>query len=84
LITGSNTQVGTGLAGITVIMRLDGHLVHAIADGAPIGTWPCLISAECAARLAGARAAATPLPATAPARIDRRPAPGTRERPDHC
>lgn len=33
-------QVSTGLAGSTVTMRLDGHLIHAIADGALAGTWP--------------------------------------------
>ncbi|HEY5986655.1 MAG TPA: hypothetical protein VIV12_09795 [Streptosporangiaceae bacterium] len=62
LIDGSKYQVGTGLAGATVIMRLDGHLMHAIADGALAGTWPCPISAERAAKLAGARTAAAPLP----------------------
>ena len=59
---GSKYQVGTGLAGTTVTMRLDAHLMHAIADGALAGTWPCPISAERAARLNGSRAAATPLP----------------------
>lgn len=53
--------VGTGLAGTTVTMRLDGHLMHAIADGALARTWPCPVTAERAARMAGARAA-TPLP----------------------
>jgi hypothetical protein len=62
LIDAEKYQVGTGLAGATVTMRLDGHLMHAIADGALAGTWPCPITAERAARMAGARAAATPLP----------------------
>ena len=31
-------------------MRLDAHLMHAIADGALAGTWPCPITAERAAR----------------------------------
>ena len=62
LIDGSKYQVGTGLAGTTVTMRLDGHLMHAIASGALAGTWPCPITAERAARFAGARAAATPVP----------------------
>lgn len=44
------------------------------------GTWPCPLSAERAARLAGARAAA---PAAHARRIDRRPAPGPCQRPDH-
>ena len=62
LIDGTKYQVGTGLAGTTVTMRLDGHLMHAIADGALAGTWPCPITAERAARFAGARDATTPLP----------------------
>jgi hypothetical protein len=62
LIDGSKYQIGTGRAGTTVTMRLDGHLMHAIADGALAGTWPCPITASRAARFAGARAAATPLP----------------------
>jgi hypothetical protein len=43
-------------------MRLDGHLMHAIADGALAGTWPCPVTAERAARMNGARAASAPLP----------------------
>jgi Integrase core domain len=62
LINGSKYQVGTGLAATTVTPRLDGHLMHAIANGALAGTWPCPLPAERAAQLAGARAAATSLP----------------------
>lgn len=62
LIAGGKCQVGFGLAGSTVVLRLDGHLMHAIAAGALIGTWPCPVTAAKAARLPGARAAATPLP----------------------
>jgi hypothetical protein len=62
LIAGGKCQVGFALAGSTVTIRLDGHLMHAIAAGALIGTWPCPITAGKAARLPGARAAATPLP----------------------
>ena len=40
-------------------MRLDGHLMHAIADGALAGTWPCPDTADRAARMTGARTAAT-------------------------
>ena len=40
-IDGGKYQAGTGPAGTTVTMRLDGHLMHAIADGALAGTWPC-------------------------------------------
>jgi hypothetical protein len=34
LIGGRKYQLGTGLAATTVTMRLEGHLMHAIADGA--------------------------------------------------
>ena len=61
-IDGDKYQVGTGHAGTTITVRLDGHLMHAIASGALAGTWPCPVTAERAARMAGARAAATPLP----------------------
>jgi hypothetical protein len=62
LMAGDKYHVGTGLAATTVTIRLDGHLIHAIADGALPGTWPCPLTSERAARLTGARAAATPLP----------------------
>jgi hypothetical protein len=55
-------QVGVALAGRTIALRLDGHLLHAIADGALVGTWPCPLPADRLARLPGARAAASPLP----------------------
>jgi transposase InsO family protein len=61
-VSGEKYQVGTGHAGTQVTLRLDGHLMHAIADGALAGTWPCPITAERAARINGARAAASPLP----------------------
>jgi hypothetical protein len=62
LIAGGKCQVGFGLAGSTVILRLDGNLMHAIAAGALAGTWPCPVTADKAAQLPGARAATTPLP----------------------
>jgi transposase InsO family protein len=62
LIAGGKTQVGFSLAGSTVVMRLDGHLMHAIANGALVGTWPCPLPADRIASLPGARIAATPLP----------------------
>ncbi|MEV1002613.1 hypothetical protein [Nonomuraea sp. NPDC050202] len=43
-----------------MVLRLDGHLLHAIADNALIGT--CPIPADQLAKLTGARSAATPLP----------------------
>jgi transposase InsO family protein len=61
-VSGEKYQVGMGYAGTAVTMRLDGHLMHAVADGALAGTWPCPVRAERAARMNGARAAATPLP----------------------
>lgn len=36
--------------------------MHAIADGALAGTWPCPVTAQRAAQMTGARAAASPLP----------------------
>ena len=62
MVSGEKYQVGTGYAGTAVTMRLDGHLMHAIADGALAGTWPCPVTAERAARMNGARAASAPLP----------------------
>ena len=62
MVSGEKYQVGTGYAGTAVTMRLDGHLMHAIAGGALAGTWPCPVTAERAARMNGARAAAAPLP----------------------
>jgi lysozyme len=74
VMVGEKYRVGTGLAGTTITLRLDGHLMHAIADGTLAGTWPCPVTAERAARLNGARAASAPLPpATTARRIDRRP-----------
>jgi hypothetical protein len=61
-MAGSKYQVGIGLAGTIVTIRLDGHLMHCLTDGAPAGAWPCPIIAERAAQLNAARAAATPLP----------------------
>ena len=61
-VDGEKYQVGAGHAGTQVTMRLDGHLMHAIASGALAGTWPCPVTPERAARMNGARAAATPLP----------------------
>jgi hypothetical protein len=59
---GQNYQVGMGYDGTQVTMRLDGHLMHAVAGGALAGTWPSPVTAERAARMNGARAASTALP----------------------
>jgi hypothetical protein len=61
-LAGATYQVGMALAGRTITLRLDGHLLHAIADGALVGTWPCPLGTDRLAWLPGARAAATPLP----------------------
>ncbi|MEW2581039.1 hypothetical protein [Streptomyces syringium] len=60
-VGGAHHQVGFALAGRTITLRLDGHLMHAIADNALMGTWPCPISTEQVGALAGART--PPLPA---------------------
>jgi transposase InsO family protein len=54
--------VGFAHAGRTIVLRLDGHLMHAIADNTLIGTWPSPLPADRLARLRGARPAGTPLP----------------------
>jgi len=59
---GEKYQVGATYIGTAVTLRLDGHLMHAIAGGALAGTWPCPVTAERAARMNGARTASTPLP----------------------
>lgn len=61
-IAGHHCQVGFGLAGRTITIRLDGHLMHAIADNALLGTWPSPITTQRATKLGGLRTAATPLP----------------------
>nr|WP_243795023.1 hypothetical protein [Saccharopolyspora gloriosae] len=61
-LAGDTHLVGFAYAGRTVTLRLDGHLMHAIADNALIGTWPCPLSTERLPRLTGARSPSTPLP----------------------
>jgi hypothetical protein len=61
-IANTKCVVGFALDGRTIILRLDGHLMHAIADNALVGTWPCPISADQLAQLPGARTASTALP----------------------
>jgi hypothetical protein len=53
-VSGEKYQVGMGYASTSVTMRLDGHLMHAIADGALAGTRPSPVTAERAARMNGA------------------------------
>jgi hypothetical protein len=67
-VNGEKYQVGASYIGTAVTLRLDGHLMHAIADGALARTWPCPVTAGRAARMNGARTAASPLrPAPLPA-----------------
>ncbi|SNT63608.1 Integrase core domain-containing protein [Streptosporangium subroseum] len=54
LIAGIKCQVAFALAGRSVTLRLDGHLMHAIADGALVGTWPCPIGTDRLTGLVGA------------------------------
>lgn len=61
-IGGTDHLVGFAWAGRRVTLRLDGHLLHAIAEGALIGTWPCPISTEKLGQLRGARTPSSPLP----------------------
>lgn len=37
-LAGQKFRIGPGYLGTTVVLRLDGHLMHAIADNALIGT----------------------------------------------
>lgn len=61
-LAGESQLVGDRWSGRRVVLRLDGHLLHAIADGAVIGSWPCPVEADRLARLQGARMPSTPLP----------------------
>nr|WP_205669167.1 integrase core domain-containing protein [Amycolatopsis suaedae] len=61
-IGGINHLVGFAWAGRRVTLRLDGRLLHAIADNALIGTWPCPIGTDKIGQLRGARTPSTPLP----------------------
>jgi hypothetical protein len=61
-LAGGRYQVGFALAGRTIALRLDGHLMHAIADNALMGTWPCPVPTDQLGQIQGARAATSPLP----------------------
>jgi transposase InsO family protein len=61
-IAGHVHLVGFAWAGRKVALRLDGHLMHAIADEALIGTWPCPIGTDRLTTLHGARTPTTALP----------------------
>jgi hypothetical protein len=61
-IAGHQQLVGFGWAGRAIVLRLDGHLLHAIADDALIGSWPGPISTDRRTSIKGARVPSTPLP----------------------
>lgn len=61
-LAGGRHQVGFALAGCTITLRLDGHIVHAIADVALMGTWPCPVPVDRLGQIDGARTARSPLP----------------------
>jgi hypothetical protein len=82
-IDGEKYQVGTGYAGTQVTIRLDGHFMHAIADGALADTWPCPVTAERAARMNGARAQRRRCPRRRCPPVGRRTPPCPRRWPDH-
>jgi hypothetical protein len=60
-LAGGRYQVGFALADRTITLRLDGHLMHAIADNAQMGTRPCP-TADRLGQIDGARTATSPLP----------------------
>ncbi|MFD4444547.1 IS481 family transposase [Nocardia sp. NPDC058519] len=64
LVSISNTKhlVGAAHSGQRITLRLDGHLMHAIADNVLIGTWPCPIAADQLGRLPGSCMPTNPLP----------------------
>ncbi|MDO0929544.1 hypothetical protein QQY24_30725 [Streptomyces sp. TG1A-8] len=61
-LAGGRHQVGFALAGRTITLRLDGHLMHAIAENVLMGTWPCPVPTDRLGRVDGARTATSPLP----------------------
>jgi transposase InsO family protein len=61
-LAGATHLIGFAWAGRRVTLRLDGHLMHAVADNALIGTWPCPVPTDRLASLRGARPVSTPLP----------------------
>ncbi|MGW3473518.1 hypothetical protein ACWDKQ_34855 [Saccharopolyspora sp. NPDC000995] len=61
-IAGATHLAGFAWAGRKITLRLDGHLMHAIADNALIGSWPCPITTDRLASIPGARTPSTPLP----------------------
>jgi transposase InsO family protein len=73
-IGGHDLLLGANLAGKRVTARLDGHLVHIIADGVLAKTLPSPVPVEQRGQLRGARLATTELaaPAAGPIQVERR------------
>lgn len=55
-------SVDPGLVGQRITLRLDGHLMHAIADDQLVKSWPYPITMDKRLALTGARQASGPLP----------------------
>ena len=64
-LAGKTFTVHPGLAGQRATLRLDDHLMHAIAGGQVVGTWPLPVPAGQRAALRGARPASGQAPAAA-------------------
>ena len=62
-LAGQSFTVHPGLVGQRITLRLDDHLMHAIAGGQHIKTWPLPIPASQRSSTRGARPATSPLPA---------------------
>jgi hypothetical protein len=69
LVRVDNTTFNVGVAhtGTLVALRLDGHLVHAVAGRLLLGSWPHPNTVERRLALRGARRPTGPLPAPTPA-----------------
>jgi transposase InsO family protein len=62
-LAGQTFAVHPGLVGQRITLRLDDHLMHAIAGGQLVGTWPLPFPAARRTALRGARPASGPAPA---------------------
>lgn len=62
----SHSAVHADLVGQRVALRLDGHLMHAIAHGTLVQTWPYSITLDKRLALKGARQASSSLPPAPP------------------
>lgn len=74
-IANQTFTVNPDLVGQRITLRLDGHLMHAIAHGRLVGSWPCPIPIDRLPNITGARLATTTLPAmlpTEPVHVQRR------------